>query len=97
MLVIQDTEDPNANEPVNTRMVKKTCDVFPDDQLHYVRYEGITHVPVLYAGQYFYPDWIKDRFGGVEVPAGCKMETVSPVRRVGSIDRDQNWIVEYGL
>ena len=97
MLVTQGTEDPNANEPVNTKMVNETCTRFPQSQLQYIRYEGITHVPVLYAGQYLYLDWIRDRFAGVKVMQGCTQETLRPVRGMQSIGDDQNWFLEYDL
>ena len=97
MLVIQGTEDPNANEPVNTRMVNETCSVFPKGSLQYIRWEGITHVPVLYAGQHLYLDWIRDRFSGVEVTKGCKLSTVSPARGVQNIQKDQNWFLEWDV
>ena len=38
MFVLQGTEDPNANEPVNTETVKKTCEMYPDSQLEYIRF-----------------------------------------------------------
>lgn len=43
MLVIQGSDDPNANEPVTTASVKKTCETYPDNQLEYIRWV-ITHV-----------------------------------------------------
>lgn len=38
MLVLQGTDDPNANEPVTTASVKQTCKMFPDSQLEYYRW-----------------------------------------------------------
>ena len=97
MLVIQGTDDPNANVPVNTRMVNETCTAFPQGKLYYIVYEGITHVPVLYAGQYLYLDWIKDRFNQVALPGGCRMEIVAPARGLQSIGGDQKWFLEYDV
>jgi pimeloyl-ACP methyl ester carboxylesterase len=42
MLVLQGTEDPNANEPVTTASVKQTCKMYPDSQLEYYRW--VSHV-----------------------------------------------------
>lgn len=97
MLVLQGTEDANANEPVVTRSVKSTCAMFPEKQLHYIRYEGISHTPVLYAGQHVYLDWIRDRFEGVEMAKGCVQETYNPVRGLKNIVRDQDWFLMYDL
>ena len=38
MLVIQGTDDPNANEPVTTEYVHKTCSAYVDSQLEYIRW-----------------------------------------------------------
>lgn len=97
MLVMQGTEDPNANEPVNTKTVQKQCAQFPDSQLEYVRYEGITHVPALYAQQYRWLQWIGDRFAGVQIPKQCQQETLGPVRGVQNIVKNQKWFIEYDL
>jgi len=97
MLVIQGMDDPNANEPVVTQSVKSTCAMFPDSELHYIRWQGIAHVPVLYSGQYVYLDWIRDRFEGVESAKGCVQETYSPVRGVENIVDDQDWFLLYDL
>lgn len=97
LLVMQGMEDPNANEPVNTRMVHLTCEMFPDSQLSYSRWADITHVPVLYSGQHMWLDWIQARFNGIEVPKGCQLQGYSPVRGVGNIARDQEWFIEYDL
>lgn len=41
MLVIQGTEDPNANEPATTKSVQETCQLYPDSQLQYIRWVSI--------------------------------------------------------
>ena len=41
MLVIQGMDDPNANEPVTTKSVKQTCDMYPHSQLEYIRWVSI--------------------------------------------------------
>ena len=38
MLVLQGTEDPNANEAVTTESVRQTCRMYPDSQLEYIRW-----------------------------------------------------------
>ncbi|KAK3072763.1 hypothetical protein LTR53_006225 [Teratosphaeriaceae sp. CCFEE 6253] len=99
MLVLQGTEDPNANEPVTSKSVNETCALFPASQLEYIRYENITHVPVLYAGYHTWLDWIHDRFAGVAVPEGCVQRTLSPPRGINGAAfkawGGQNWFLEY--
>ena len=46
MLVLQGMDDPNANEPVNTEAVRKTCNMYPDSQLEYIRWVRIGNGPV---------------------------------------------------
>jgi hypothetical protein len=38
MLVLQGTEDTNANDPVTTASVKQTCKMYPDSSLGYYRW-----------------------------------------------------------
>ena len=95
MLVIQGTLDPNANVNATTASVQQTCSMFPNNSLHYIQYEGITHVPVLYAGQHLWLDWVQDRFNGVDAPAGCQQDVASPVRGITHIDKNINWFIEF--
>jgi len=98
MLVIQGTADPNANEPVTTAGVESTCELYPESQLQYWRYEGITHVPVLYSGQHQFLDWIQQRFAGVKLPDGCSNETFSAARgNINNTNLNQNWFIEYDV
>lgn len=101
MLVLQGTEDGNAYEPSVTASVKRTCDLNPGSQLEYIRMENITHVPVLYAGQHTFLDWIRDRFAGKAAPEGCSQKTWSPSRGYRSAEfdgfKDQMWFLEYDV
>lgn len=101
MLVLQGTEDGNANEPVTSKSVNDTCALYPESQLQYMRFENITHVPVLYAGQHVWLDWIHDRFAGKMAPQGCTQQTVSPPRGINGARFEawsgQNWFVEYDV
>ncbi|KAK0804706.1 hypothetical protein LTR75_007538 [Friedmanniomyces endolithicus] len=100
-LVIQGTEDGNANEPTTSRSVNQTCALFPESQLQYVRFENITHVPVLLAGQHTWLGWIHDRFAGVAVPKRCTQQTLSPPREINGAAfagwSSATWFVEYNL
>lgn len=56
-------------------------------------------MPVLYAGQHMYLDFIHDLFAGVTQPEDCLEKAFTPSRRVMSTDfegfTDQTWFVEY--
>jgi hypothetical protein len=78
MLVLQGSADESVPAVLTTAAVNQTCSVLPDSKLQYTIFEGVTHVPVLYAGQQIWLDWIADRFNGVPVPDGCVQEIVSP-------------------
>jgi pimeloyl-ACP methyl ester carboxylesterase len=99
MLVIQGTQDPNAYEPATSAAVNKTCALYPASQLEYIRFQNITHVPVLYAAQHVWLDWIRDRFAGVKVKKGCSQATKSPPAGVNGAQfagfNGQTWFVEY--
>lgn len=45
MLVVQGTDDPNANEPVVTASVKQTCKQYPDSQLQYSKWVRVIISP----------------------------------------------------
>lgn len=101
MMVIQGTEDGNAYEPSVTASVKRTCEANPGSQLEYIRMENITHVPVLYAGQHTFLDWVYDRFAGNDAREGCSATTWSPSRGAVSAEfdgfKDQTWFLEYDV
>lgn len=101
MLVMQGMSDPNANEPVTTKSVNETCAMLPESQLEYIRMANITHVPILYAYQHQFMDWIKDRFAGVPAAKGCSEQTYYPPRSINGAAfaawSGQNWFIEYDL
>lgn len=94
MLITQGDIDANANVNVTAKSVEETCAMFPNNTLHYIQYAGISHVPTLYASQYTWLDWIKDRFDGVKSKPGCVQEKLYPATGVAN-GAGQNWIVEY--
>ncbi|KAL9057717.1 MAG: hypothetical protein Q9162_002191 [Coniocarpon cinnabarinum] len=94
MLVLQGTDDPSVSYEVTTASVNATCETFADTSLQYVVYEGVTHVPALFAGQQTYLNWIADRFMGFETPRKCVREHLEPFRAMGSYQRDINYFLE---
>jgi pimeloyl-ACP methyl ester carboxylesterase len=97
MLVMQGDKDGNAIETVTTRVVKKTCEMFPQSKVQYSMYEGVTHAPIMFAAHNEWINWISDRFDGRELEEGCKMEIVRAGRGAENTIKDQNWFMEYSL
>lgn len=100
LLVLQGDSDPNAVPHVTTQAVNDTCAMFPDAQLEYGYYKGITHTPIMQSAYMQWMGWIEDRFNKKPVQKGCKMETVAPVRGVDNIVKNGDWVMvwdEYGL
>jgi pimeloyl-ACP methyl ester carboxylesterase len=97
MLVLQGDKDGNAIEKVTTAAVKATCEMFPQSKLQYSMYEGVTHSPIMFAAHNEWINWISDRFDGVELESGCKLETVQAGRGADNTIKDQNWFIEYDL
>ncbi|KAK5168974.1 uncharacterized protein LTR77_006283 [Saxophila tyrrhenica] len=101
MMVIQGMDDPNANEPVVSKSVRETCRLYPDSQLEYSTWENITHVPVLFAGQHMFLDWIHDRFAGKPAQKGCSEKTMKPSRGAKSSEfagfTDATFFIEYDV
>lgn len=100
LLVLQGDSDPNAIPHVTTQTVNDTCAMFPEAQLEFGYYKGITHTPIMQSAYMQWMGWLEDRFNKRPVQKGCKIETVSPVRGVDHIVKNGNWLIvwdEYGL
>jgi len=76
MLVLQGTADNGVPFPVTTIAVNQTCSAYLQSQLDYAMFEGATHVPVLYASQQIWLDWIADRFAWKVAPCAVYEDTV---------------------
>ena len=75
MLVIQGTDDPNANEPVTTRSVQHTCGMYPDSQLEYIRW-----VSAETSGEII--KLLTDRFAGKHHSCTCVVCRPAPLARL---------------
>lgn len=95
MLVIQGTADPGVSYRATTEGVNKTCATYPESELEYATYEGATHVPVLYASQRVWLDWIWDRFLGREVQKACKWSPRAPDWQVSTYQAETSWFLEF--
>lgn len=94
MLVLQGTADNAVPEPVTSIAVNQTCGMYPGSELEYAMFEGATHVPVLYASQQVWLDWIADRFAGREPAAPCTRNLYQPARSVSSYQTEGEYYLE---
>lgn len=97
LLVIQGTADSTVPENLTSIAVNATCSVCPQSQLQYATFEGATHVPVMFASQQVWLDWIAARFAGEPVAAGCSAKEYKPARSVASYQAESNYVLEYAL
>lgn len=95
MLVLQGEADPEILPPITNQAVNLTCGNHPKSQLQYLTYPGVTHVPVMYASQRTWLDWIADRFAGKSVPEGCNISSIPSFRPYSEYQLDSNWFIEF--
>jgi hypothetical protein len=94
MLVLQGTADTSVPYEATDQAVNQTCKLYSQSQLRYDRFEGVEHVPVLYASQQIWLDWIWDRFCGREVDDKCTQHTYRPARSVQSYEKQLAYYLE---
>ncbi|KAK8215238.1 hypothetical protein M8818_002250 [Zalaria obscura] len=97
MLVLQGTADPSVNVTFTDTAVNETCSAYPESQIEYVKWTGVSHVPVLFAAQTYWLDWIADRFSGKGCQRGCTEQTMSPALPVGAYQKELAYFLEYPL
>ena len=95
MLVLQGEADPEVLPQITNQAVNSTCARYPTSRLQYLTYPGVTHVPVMYASQVTWLDWIADRFAGKVVPEGCNVSRVPSARNYSEYQVDPNWFIEF--
>ncbi|MCJ1452487.1 hypothetical protein MMC28_002830 [Mycoblastus sanguinarius] len=94
ILILQGTADPVVPAPATTTAVNATCSLFPQTQLEYVQFEGVTHVPVLFATHRVWMGWIGDRFSNLTVKAGCNIKSKASLRPYADYQAEQNWFLQ---
>lgn len=95
MLVLQGENDSAVPVSVTTTAVDETCRLYPNSTLEYATFAGVDHVPVLFASQYLWLDWIEARFAGTGVVQGCQRKGYNSARPYESYQKEQNWFVEF--
>ena len=97
MLVLQGSADSQAPAIVTSAVVNQTCRALPQSQLQYVVVKGVDHVPVLFAGQQIWLDWIADRFNGVKVSDGCALVNNEAELEVEAYSAQIGYTLQYAL
>lgn len=97
LLVLQGSADPVVSVNLTDLVVNQTCSLHPDSQIQSYTYTGATHVPVMYASQRTWLDWIADRFANKSLPQGCSRTTISSFRPYNEYQKEVSWYLEYGL
>ncbi|KAL8836246.1 MAG: hypothetical protein Q9170_002990 [Blastenia crenularia] len=95
LLVVQGVADQLIPAEVVDKAVNQTCERFPHKDIEYQRYAGATHVPVMYAAQRNWLQWIADRFEGKVVEKGCQRKEFRSVLPVERYQKELNWFIEY--
>ncbi|KAL8935740.1 MAG: hypothetical protein Q9211_004538 [Gyalolechia sp. 1 TL-2023] len=97
LLVVQGTEDAVVPAVVTDTALNETCSRFPDSELEYQSYEGATHVPVMYAAQRNWLQWIGDRFEGKAVEKGCRRRGFESGLERERYQGELDWFIEYAV
>ncbi|KAL8955457.1 MAG: hypothetical protein Q9183_006635, partial [Haloplaca sp. 2 TL-2023] len=95
MLVLQGESDSAVPSPVTDIAVNLTCAAHPESKIQYLTYPGVEHVPVMFAAQRTWLEWIADRFACEEVEDGCVQERIPSAREYGEYQVQVNWFIEY--
>jgi len=94
-LVLQGESDPLVPYPITTAAVNSTCTAYPKTQLEYVTFANVTHIPVLFASQRIWLDWIDDRFADKVVSEGCQSSRFNSARPYQNYQAETNWYLGY--
>ena len=97
LLVVHGTADQVVPAQVTDIAVNQTCERFPNGKLEYQRYAGVTHVPVMYAAQRNWLQWVADRFEGRAVTEGCQRREIRSALPVERYQTELNWFIEYAI
>lgn len=97
MLVLQGSADSQAPVIGTSAIVNQTCKALPQSQLQYEVVEGVDHVPVLFAGQQIWLDWIADRFNRVKVPDGCVFASHEAEFEIEAYSAEIGYTLQYAL
>ena len=95
MLLLQGENDNAVPFPVTSASVQETCTLHPDSQLQYSTFANVSHVPVMFASQRLWLDFIEARFAGETVAKGCQRTNYSSARPYQYYQKEQSWFLEF--
>lgn len=92
-LIIEGEADLITRQFGQEKAINTTCSLYPDSSLEYKTFANVTHVPVVYASQRVWLDWIRDRFAGVGTPSGCRRSRVESARPYSEYQQEVIWFL----
>lgn len=92
-LILEGEADLITRQVGQEKAINKTCSLHPDSRLEYRTFANVTHVPLVFASQGVWLDWIKDRFAGVETPSGCRRSRVESARPYYEYQEELIWFL----
>ncbi|KAF2852139.1 alpha/beta-hydrolase [Plenodomus tracheiphilus IPT5] len=97
LLVLHGKEDQVMYEKVAAKVFNETCEMYPESRMQFAAFEGVTHVPVLNAGQQIWLKWIEDRFMGKELESKCIWTEHKSIRPVKSYQKELSYYLQLAL
>lgn len=91
LLILEGEADLITRQDGQEKAINSTCSLCPDSRLEYKTFANVTHVPLTYASQRVWLDWIRDRFAGVEIPSGCRRSRVESARPYYEYQQEAIW------
>lgn len=102
MLVLQGTEDSSVPVAYTDIAIAETCQSYPDSNIRYSRFQGVEHVPALYASQRVWLDFIEELFTNAagnlttkRTQTGCKTTQHTPYLDVSRYQKEMAYYIEY--
>ncbi|KAF2673199.1 prolyl aminopeptidase-like protein, partial [Microthyrium microscopicum] len=98
LLVLQGVADATVSEIDTTIAVNQTVLAYPKASIEYLRFEGVDHVPVMYASQRLWLDWIAARFAHKSAKSGYSATTYgtgNAVMPLSAYQGNLNYFLEY--
>lgn len=101
LLILHGTDDPNIPEQMVSVAVKRTCEKCPKEHIEYVRANAVGHVPIMYATQQIWLDWLEARFREKSASRSkmCTIRTIGSKapRPLDQYQGDLNYFLEAAL
>ncbi|KAF4553888.1 Hypothetical protein D9617_5g067630 [Elsinoe fawcettii] len=102
MLVLQGTDDSSVPAATVDLGVNETCAAYPESNIEYARFEGVEHVPALFASQRIWLDFIEDLFRGrrldygyQKTQTGCTTRTYQPFFEVERYQKQLAYFLQW--